>query len=177
MSNEFGAQRLDVKAFAEAGARLSGQAPLASFERLSAEAEGRGGERPVAWEARGEWRNPNHVQPEVWLHLQAEATLALTCQRCLAPADVLVQVDRAFRFVADEAQAAAQDDEAEEDLLVLSSSFDLPALVEDELLMAIPLVPSHDECPEPLPVPVDDLPGEAESARPNPFAVLAQLKK
>lgn len=177
MSKEFSAQRLDVKAFAEEGARLTGQAPLSAFERLLAETEGRGGDRPVAWSARGETRNPHHVEPEVWLFLQAQATLPLTCQRCLAPVDVEVSVDRAFRFVADEAQAAALDDEAEEDLLALSRSFDLPSLVEDEMLLAQPLVPSHDECPEPLPAPVNDLPDEAESVRPHPFAVLERLKK
>jgi len=51
-------------------------------------------------------------------------------------------VDRDFRFVPDEATAMAEDDEAEEDLLVLSGEFDLLALVEDELLMDLPLVPN-----------------------------------
>jgi len=177
MPKEFIAQRLDVQAFAEDAAQLTGAGTLGAHERLMAETQGRGAERTLAWSAHGELRNPQHVQPEVWLHLQAGAPLSLTCQRCLAPVDVSVSVDRSFRFVADEATALAEDDESEEDLLVLSRSFDLPALVEDEILMDLPLVPRHDECPEPLPAPVDDLPDEAESTNPNPFAVLGQLKK
>lgn len=177
MPKEFSAQRLDVKAFAEEGASLSGQAPVSAFERLMAETGGRGGDRLVTWSAEGALRNPHHVHPEIWLQLQAGARLSLTCQRCLAPVDVDVAVDRTFRFVADEAMAEAEDDESEEDLLALSRSFDLPALVEDEILMDLPLVPRHDECPEPLPAPVDDLPDEVESTKPNPFAVLGQLKK
>ena len=65
-------------------------------------------------------RNPGHVQPEVWLHLQADAMLPLICQRCLEPVDVPLAVDRSFRFVADETTAAAEDDEAEEDVLAMS---------------------------------------------------------
>ncbi len=51
-----------------------------------------------------------------------------------------------------EEAAAALDAESDDDVLALESSLDLHALVEDELLLALPLVPRHDECPEPLPV-------------------------
>lgn len=177
MPKEFSAQRLDIKAFAEEGASLSGQALVSAFERLMAETEGRGAGHAVTWAARGELRNPRHVHPEIWLHLEAGARLSLTCQRCLAPVDVDLSVERTFRFVATEAMAEAEDDASEEDLLALSRSFDLPALIEDEILMDLPLVPRHDVCPEPLPAPVDDLSDEAESSKPNPFAVLGRLKK
>ncbi len=176
MPKEFHPQRLDIPAFAEAGASLSGQEPLGRFERLLAEAEGRGADHPVAWTARGEWRGGQHLRGEPWLHLQARATLSLTCQRCLAPVDVPVQVDRSFRFVADEATALAEDDEAQEDLLVVSRQFDLPALVEDEILMDLPLVPQHETCPQPVSLSVQDPDFEEESTRPNPFAALARLK-
>jgi uncharacterized protein len=178
MPKEFTAQRLDVRAFAEAGGALSARTPLAAFGRLLAEAQGRGAERDLHWSARGEHRNPHQVRPQAWLHLQAQAVLSLTCQRCLAPVDVTVAVDRSFRFVDDEATAEAEDDAAEEDLLALSRDFDLPALVEDEILLALPLVPRHDACPQPLPAAMAD-PGadaDGQATRPNPFAVLQQLK-
>lgn len=176
MPKEFHARALDVKAFAEAGAELSGSAPLGTFERLLAETAGRGADRSLAWTARGELRNPLHVQPDVWLHLQAQGVLPLTCQRCLGPVDVTVAVDRSFRFVADEATAQAQDDACEEDLLVTSRSFELPALLEDEFLMELPLVPLHATCPEPVRLSAEDPGFEHESPQENPFAVLARLK-
>ncbi len=176
MPKEFIAQRLDIKVFAEEGAQLQGVSTLGAHERLLAETEGRGADLPLSWGARGELRNPRGVKPEVWLHLQVNATLPLACQRCLAPVDVAVSVDRAFRFVADEATALAEDDESEEDLLVLSRSFDLLELVEDELLMEIPLVPQHEVCPQPVKLSVEDADFEQESQRPNPFAVLGKLK-
>lgn len=173
---EFHARRLDVQAFAEDGGQLAGRAALADLPRLQAEAQGPTADRGVSWSARGELRNPRHVQPQPWLYLQAQTVLPLTCQRCLAPVDVPVAVDRAFRFVADEAQAAAQDDAAEEDVLALARDFDLWSLVEDEILMDLPLVPRHEICPEDLPAGAAGPADEAESVRPHPFAVLQSLR-
>ncbi|MFC3217232.1 hypothetical protein [Comamonas sp. JC664] len=47
----------------------------------------------------------------------------------------------------DEATAAALDDESEEDVLVLAPQIDALELIEDELLMALPMVPMHEVCP------------------------------
>ena len=102
----------------------------------------------------------------------------MECQRCLGPVCAELQVDRAFRFVADEATAIAEDVETEEDLLVLTRHLDLAELVEDELLLALPLVPRHDVCPDPLPLtssPADEAAEDAE-VPPHPFAALAGLK-
>jgi uncharacterized protein len=177
MSREFAARRLDVKGFAEDGGAISGEQPVQKHERLMAETQGRGGESPVAWSATGELRNPGHVHPEVWLHLKANAVLSLTCQRCLGPVEVAVAVERSFRFVPDEEMAAAQDEESEEDVLALSRSFDLVELVEDELLMELPLAPRHEVCPEPVKLAVADEEFEASSsARENPFAMLGKLR-
>lgn len=177
MTKEFAARRLDVKGFAEEGGPLHGRQALGEYERLLAEAGGRGADLPVHWSAQGELRNPGHVNPEIWLHLQADAVLPLTCQRCLGPVEVPVAVDRSFRFVADEDVAAAQDEEAEEDVLALDRAFDLLGLVEDELLMELPLAPVHETCPEPLKMSVIDDEFEAAAGqRENPFAVLGKLK-
>jgi uncharacterized protein len=176
MTKEFDARRLDVKTFAEDGGRVSGEAPAGKHTRLMAETQGRGADAPVAWSALGEIRNAGHVQPEIWLHLKANADLALTCQRCLAPVDVAVSVDRSFRFVSDEDAAAAQDNQAEEDVLALSRNFDLVELVEDELLMELPIAPRHETCP-PVKLALADQAFEDSSPRQEkPFALLGKLK-
>lgn len=177
MAQPHDARRLDVKSFAKEGGTLTGQAPLGSHARLLAETKGRGAGTPVTWSATGEVRHPHHAVPEIWLHLKAGALLSLTCQRCLMPVEVPVSVDRSFRFVRDEDTAAAQDDESEEDVLALSRGFDLMELVEDELLMELPLAPHHESCP-PVRVVVADESFEGSSARrENPFAVLGRLKR
>ncbi len=170
-------QRLDVRVFSRDGATLSGQAPLAQWARLRAESEDGLVSPPVQWQARGEAVSEVGAQDQVWLHLQVNAVLPLLCQRCLSPVLTAVDVDRSFRFVADEATAMALDDEEEEDLLVISREFNLIDLVEDEVILAMPLVPLHDTCPEPLSMSAEDLRFEQEEEkRPHPFAALAGLK-
>jgi uncharacterized protein len=177
MTRQFSARRLDVKTFAEQAATLQGEEPVRDFDRLLAETQGRGGDSRVVWSATGEMKNPLHVHPEIWLHLKADTLLPLTCQRCLGPVDVSVGVDRSFRFATDENTAASQDDESEEDVLALSRSFDLVQLVEDEILMEMPLAPFHETCPEAVKLSALDDDFEGSSARhENPFAVLGQLK-
>jgi uncharacterized protein len=177
MNKEFAARRLDVKRFAEEGAALSGHQAVQDHPRLLAETQGRGAASPVTWSASGELRNPRHVHPEIWLHLKASALLALTCQRCLGPVDVPVAVERSFRFAADEDLAAAQDEQSDEDVLALSRGFDLFELLEDELLMELPLAPRHESCPVPLKSAVADKDFDAAAPqRENPFAILGKFK-
>jgi uncharacterized protein len=73
--------------------------------------------------------------------------------------------------------AAAQDELAEEDVLALSRSFDLVELVEDELLMEMPLAPMHDVCPAPVTLSAQDEDfDDAAGRRENAFEVLTRLK-
>lgn len=177
MTKEFSPQRLDVKAFAQAGGHLSGHDSLLKYERLAQEAKGLHPDLRVDWQADGEVRTTHGIGGQIWLRLAVQATFPMTCQRCLAPVDVPLEVDREFRFVADEATAEALDDESEEDLLAMSREFDLRELIEDELLMALPLVPRHEECPAPVQMASSDEDFEEASAeKPNPFAALASLK-
>jgi uncharacterized protein len=176
--------RLDARRFAEANGHLQGELAVGELTRLEADLhpEGLVGvAAPVAWQADGELRGAEQAAASsVWLHLQAQATVPLTCQRCLGPVQTPLMVDRWFRFVATEALAEAQDDDAEEDLLALEPRPDLMAVLEDELLMALPLVPMHEVCPQTLPSSAGTLPEASDSEltrRENPFQALSKLKK
>ncbi len=177
MSSEFDPRHLNVQAFAQTGSSLSSTDSLSKYERLMAETGASGADREVRWTARGEQQTDASGHARVWLHLEAGVSLPLTCQRCLGPADVEVSLARDFRFVVTEEQAELEDEASEEDVLVLSRDFDLTALVEDELLMAMPLVPRHAVCPGEVKLMVQDPDFEAASAaKPKPFAALAGLK-
>ena len=177
MTKDYSPDRLDIKAFVQAGTRLTGHDSLLKYERLAQEAKGLHPDLYVDWQATGELRPVPGEAGQQWLHLQAQSTFPMVCQRCLGPVDVPLTVDRSFRFVADEATAEALDDEVEEDLLAFSREFDLRELIEDELLMSMPAVPRHDECPEHVPMEAVDEDFEAASAeKPNPFAALASLR-
>jgi DUF177 domain-containing protein len=169
--------RLDMAAFGRGGGPLHGEWALADFHRL-AEGTGPTPEGEVAgavqWHAEGEARARRAAAPLMWLHLEAQADVWLQCQRCLKPMREHLRVQRSFRFVSTEAEAEAEDADSDEDVLALDRSLDLKNLVEDELILALPLVPRHKACPQPLQIPADDL-GSAQP--PHPFAQLVVLKR
>ena len=177
MSRAFNPQRLDVAAFSQEKAQLSGRESLQSFSRLVKEAHGPADELAIAWQTQGERLRASDGVVYPAMHLRVQAELQLTCQLCMSEAAVPVEVDRHFIFVAGEEAAAALDDQSEEDVLALSPEFNLRELIEDELLMALPLVPRHEQCPEAPSLSVEDADfQEAMEEKPNPFASLVSLK-
>jgi uncharacterized protein len=173
--------RLDVRAFAHDAAQLQGDLLLQNCERLALDLyglEANLASKTLLWKARGEQVAITGGAAQSWLHLEIEATLPMQCQRCLQGMDASIHVQRSFRFVRDEREADAQDDEAEEDLLVASKQFDLLALIEDELIMALPFAPAHEVCPAPVKLQSSSEEFEAAlEAKPNAFAALGVLKK
>ncbi|RZJ07731.1 MAG: DUF177 domain-containing protein [Rubrivivax sp.] len=173
-------EKLDLAAFAQDGASLEGEWPATALLRL---AESAAPEAPAStwpalrWSLHGEIRQPKAAKPRTWLHLTAHAHVALTCQRCLQAVEEQVEVDRWIRFVDTEAEAAALDADSDDDVLAMPRHLDARELIEDELLLALPLVPRHEVCPVPLAHADDEPVSDAEDARPNPFAALAALKR
>lgn len=169
-------RRLDLQHLAAAHAAVEGRVDTSAFERLVVDAPP-AGDGQVAWQARGELRPVSGGPPETWLHLRAATVVRMVCQRCLQPLEQPLSVARSFRFVGDETLAERLDEDSEDDVLALPprGRLDLPALVEDELILALPLVPRHESCPDPLPM-AAEAPVE-EAPRENPFAALAALKK
>ncbi|TXH90095.1 MAG: DUF177 domain-containing protein [Rhodoferax sp.] len=176
---EFNPRHLLVEVFANEGASLQQVAPLAQMERLVESVQGSVEGLNVQWRAQGETRVQRYgAKPQVWLHLQASAHVPMTCQRCLSEASIPLEIDQSYRFVATENEALDEDEDSEEDILVLSRDFDVLELLEDELIMALPPIPKHDQCPQaPSFEAADDDFSGGEQAKPNPFAVLQKLKR
>lgn len=179
MKQESPPTHLDIKAFAHAASEIGGHDLLSKYDRLMQETQGQGANQILNWSARGELRAAaaEAGAAQMWLHLTVDVSLPLTCQRCLGPVDMAVAVRRSFRFVDSEEAAAAQDVEAEEDVLAVSPDFSLLELIEDEVLMALPVVSCHETCPVEVKLAVADPGFEVASAeKRNPFAVLAKLQ-
>lgn len=171
----FDALRLDVQAFVQRAAVLEGHWPQESMPRLSSSLTATLADSPpppVRWSARGELRPVTAGRPELWLHLTLSTTVSLQCQRCLAPMLQPLEAERSFRFVADEDEAERLDAESEDDVLALPRWLNLAELAEDELILALPLVPRHETCPQPLAA----IAAEPEEPRHRPFAALGSLR-
>lgn len=173
----FDPHHLDVAAFAEEGARLEGEWPLPALPRLAESAAADAPPGPadtVRWFAQGESRPVRGGPAQVWLHLGAAGRMALQCQRCLQPVPVDLDAERSFQFVAGEDAAAELDADSEDDVLALTRSLNVQELVEDELLLSLPLVPRHASCEPPAHAGAEDEAPLEEA--PHPFAALAALK-
>lgn len=107
---------------------------------------------------------------------RATTTVSLTCQRCMEP--VRVELAPEFRFAVvetDEAAAALPDDL--EPLVVDHRALTPATLIEDELLLALPIVARHADPADCGPRAGHMSAGEAGVAeRENPFDVLKDLK-
>ncbi|WP_461537142.1 YceD family protein [Spongorhabdus nitratireducens] len=108
--------------------------------------------------------------------------LAMECQRCLEPAKVNVESEISLAVVWNDDQAKALPSHLEP-LVVTEDSTSLWDLIEDEVILALPLIPGHDDdaCRAGL-IYTTDPEGnlypeeEVSDKKQNPFSVLAGLK-
>ena len=113
----------------------------------------------------------------VFWQLNTTGVLWQTCQRCLDPVAVSLAVDSELALLEDENHVALLDEGTEIiliDELTDDNKLWLLPMIEDELLVDLPLAPKHDDC-EMAVTEVGELP-EAVAEKENPFAVLASLK-
>jgi len=109
-----------------------------------------------------------------YVELRIEAQLPLECQRTLRPFLHPVHVVQRLGLIVDEADEAGLPPDYESLLLAADGAVRPVELVEDELILAVPLVPT---CPGSEEVAVEA--GEVEAMdepQANPFAALAALK-
>ena len=103
------------------------------------------------------------------IRLALQGSIRMICQRCLKSMDVALSTKAAIEWVATEAQLEAADADDDWDAMLMVEKFDLLPLLEDELLLAVPFAPLHDDC---------KAAGATEAGeKVSPFAVLASLKK
>jgi uncharacterized protein len=113
---------------------------------------------------------------EGFVDVHAEAALTLTCQRTLEPFVLPVNVDTRLGLINDERQEAALPADCEPLLVNADGQLNLADVIEDELLLALPLVPINPDSRLPDALAQVDAGADAE-IEDNPFAVLRELKK
>jgi uncharacterized protein len=177
----------------------AGELDAASLPRLANEVAALTG--PVRWSFRPDDQQPGpgRWRRRWWLTVQTEVVCA--CERCLAPVTLTIDGQRGFEFFESSAQADAHSERLDDeelaadpvaelvDYLSPEDGMTIALLVEDEVLLNMPMAPKHESCD--LPVSADGLrpigqrvgegaeqpagPGQQETTR--PFEGLKDLLK
>lgn len=101
--------------------------------------------------------------------------LALQCQRCMKAMEWPVELDLRLHLAMSESRAGQLPDEADVVVVAAEGDFNPREWVEDEIILALPLVPKHDDSSE-CGVTVERPAAPEPEERPNPFSVLKNLK-
>lgn len=128
---------VDVDRLADAHASHEFEYSLAELPRLREQLVSTAG----AATGRVEFR---HEGGRVVASLEVAATLALQCQRCMQPVSVPLRSAVEVALVDDLAAADAVPEEMEP-VLINAGRVLLRELVEEELLLGVPLIPRHDD--------------------------------
>lgn len=134
-------------------------------------------EESVQWEARFSVEPGADGVSNAWMTLEYSARTRIACGLCAEPLESPIAEKRRFSFAADEDDARRLDEQAyDHDVIVAEPKFDLLDLIEDELILALPVNAQHDDCPSvQRGADEDGQIGEQQTQR--PFADLAtQLK-
>ena len=159
---------IDTLEFAREGRSVSGSVPLSALPRLRewvGEADA-----ALACELVGRREEGRH-----WLSLSIRGQFDLICQRCLGAMPYALETDAELQVIA---PGEPWPDEALEDgalslgadAIAADAAQAVTDLIEEEVLLALPSAPRHEEGCEP--------PARSDDKRAaSPFAVLATLKK
>ena len=163
---------IDPRKLADRGNTLAGDWPLKQFERLCEQLVSDAGNVHARFEfGRDEQRM-------IVMRGELDVEVQMVCQRCLEPATLPVHSEFIYAVLKEGASLDGLP-KGYDALEVGEEPLDLIAVVEDELLLALPIVPAHDpdKCQHPAGFAAAPEPSVNEVSRSNPFDVLAQLKR
>jgi uncharacterized protein len=159
---------IDSFAYCRNGEHREGDIPVAGLQRLTEDTADDAG--TLHWVLQGGSDQMGHSR----LDLSVAGKVHLTCQRCLTPFEFAIDSHSSLILAKDEEQiegidALLEDDSV--DVIVGSAVFNVVELIEDEALLALPLAPKHDVCPD-----AATLEALKGASKPSPFAGLKNLK-
>lgn len=150
---------IDGLQFARNESQIQGTIEPGRFKRL-AEMDCR------VLEAQFALRGGTNEKGKLSLDLEVAAVLEVQCQRCLERMRWPVELDVELELSQSEHEIAHADDDT--DRVLATPGMDVAQLVEDELILALPDSPRHEDCEVPV--------GTGDERRASPFGALARLK-
>lgn len=161
-------KKVDPRKLAERDVRIQGLASLNGMPRLSSYLVDNDGDISVDLLFALDEQRIRTVSGK------AEGRVRMACQRCLESVEVAVQAS--FNLaVAPSEEVAKTLPRHYDPLIVEADDVELWSVVEEELILNLPVVPCHDDCS--IQTSFGEVaPEDAKSLKPNPFSVLAKLK-
>jgi len=182
---------IDPLQFAEKGQAFSGQVAISRMHRIKDSLSNDQGCLEVALRFGKDEAGQRYIKGEIHGELQ------LFCQRCMMPMAWPLDASFSLALLHSEAQLETMAD-IYEPFMVPEEKVKLVELLEDEVILQLPLVPKHEvaQCPNGALIldSADSVSGSdgekdnrasatsgqaaaQQTAKPNPFSVLADLKK
>ncbi|HHO81874.1 MAG TPA: hypothetical protein ENN01_01325 [Halothiobacillus sp.] len=162
---------LDPSRLASQQAVLEGQLALSMLPRVQAVSPE--ATDPVSYSLRF-WRAPDGC---IQVKVRVAARLVLRCERCLSMMDWPLESESTLAVVFSDEQAKHVAEDLEPMQVDNEGRLSLVAMVEDEILMALPLAPVHSAACGQVVWEHHEEMVATETAKEHPFAVLAALKK
>jgi len=170
MTKDYLPNQVDPLRFAENAADLQGAIPLAKMERLAASLLNKEGDVNV------QLKFGINKQKTRFIKGHIDALLDLQCQRCMCSFMVNIVSDFTYGIVTKDEEVKKLP-ENYDPLIVKNDELFIHDMIEEELIINLPIVPMHDPeiCNVSLPIMVSD-PKSAGDILDNPFKVIESLK-
>ena len=165
-----GSEPLDIDRLADGEADIDFSVPIAELSRLRSRLEASG----------GVVQGRVHFTREAGLavaELTVRGTAVLQCQRCMEKLEAPVETRSRVALIPNESEAARVPEDLEP-MLAAGGRISIRQIVEEELMLFLPIVPSHENAAECAPL-GSDAAGEPEVPveTQRPFAQLQELLK
>ena len=133
--------RIDGFRFAETGDVLRGKCRIAGLGRLQDLLASNAGELDYEFLGTGDEAG----RPSIRVRVEGE--LQLTCQRCLKALAYALRIDELLVLAKSEAEIESQPVDPEKpDRVLGGKEMEVGTLLEDEILLAVPVAPRHEQC-------------------------------
>jgi uncharacterized protein len=128
---------LDSMRFALTGDRLTGEVPVVQFDRLAGSLASDHGNVGYVLLGQTESGRPG-------LRIEIDADVVLRCQYCLEPFSYHLHISQMLPVARNETELERwEQDDPLLDALIAEPAMDVLALVEDEILLGLPIAPRH----------------------------------
>lgn len=170
MNKDYLPQKVDPFRFADNGISLNGSLLIKDMPRLCSSLFSDEGEVSVDMTFEIDEQNIKYIKGHLATHL------TLQCQRCLEPFKYEIISDFLLGIVHTEEEAERLP-ERFDPLVVVDGALMLSDMIEEELIVSLPIVPMHDpkHCQAHLPFESDSK-ASAEVEKENPFKVIELLR-